>query len=166
MRLAHEITHAVAVIAEVQRRTGGAAPAHLVEQPGQQHVVARAETAVIVDQEFRHDEQADALHPGRRVRQLGQHHVHDVLRERMVAAGNEDLVAFQPIAAVAGRLGAGADIRQRGTGMGFGERHGAKEAPLDHRLQEALLLVVAAEGLDQVRRAHGQHRVGTGGDVG
>ncbi|MDT4872295.1 hypothetical protein FQZ97_1074710 [compost metagenome] len=80
MRLAHQIADAVAIIAEVQRRGGGAAVAHLVEQAGQDHVVALAQRAVFVDQELGHDEQRDALHPGRGVRQLGQDHVHDVLR--------------------------------------------------------------------------------------
>jgi len=111
VRLAYQVAEAVAVVAEVQRGAGGAAPAHLVEQAGQQHVVAFAQRAVVVDQELRHDEQADALNPGRCVRQLGQYHVHDVFRQRVVAAGNKDLVALEPVATVAGRFGAGADVR-------------------------------------------------------
>ncbi|MNZ70271.1 hypothetical protein D3C78_886040 [compost metagenome] len=50
--------------------------------------------------------------------------------------------------------------------MRLGQAHGAEEAAVDHRLQEALLLLVAAERLDQVAGAHGQQRVGRGGDVG
>ncbi len=50
--------------------------------------------------------------------------------------------------------------------MRLGECHGAEEAALEHRLQEALPLLVGAEGLDQVRGAHAQHWVGAGGDVG
>ena len=166
VRLADQVADAFAVVAEVQRGGGGAAPAHLVEQAGQGHVVARAQRAVVVDVELGHDEQADALHPGRRVRQLGQDHVHDVLGDRLVAAGDEDFVALEPVAAVGVRLGAGADVRQRGAGVWLGQRHGAEETAVDDRLQVARLLLVAAEGLDQVGHAHGQHGVGAGGAVG
>ncbi|MNP22960.1 hypothetical protein D3C76_1156510 [compost metagenome] len=113
VRLAHQIADALTVIAEVQRGGRGAAPAHLVEQPCQQHVVTLAKAAVIVDQELGHDEQRNALHPGRRIRQLGQDHVHDVFRQRMIATGNEDLVALEAISAVGRRLRAGTNIRQR-----------------------------------------------------
>ncbi|MNS46734.1 hypothetical protein D3C72_792430 [compost metagenome] len=159
MRLTDQITDALTVIAEVQRRGGGAAPAHLVEQPGQQHVIALAEAAVIVDQELGHDEQRNALHPGRCVRQLGQHHVHDVFRQRMIATGDEDLVALEAISAVGRRFRAGTNIRQRRARVGFGQGHGAEETAVDHRLQEAAFLLIGAEAFDQVRRAHGQERI-------
>ncbi|MNF49427.1 hypothetical protein D3C84_306980 [compost metagenome] len=159
VRLAHQIADALAVIAEIQCGGGGAAPAHLVEQPGQQHVVALAEAAIVVDQELGHDEQRNALHPGRRVRQLGQHHVHDVFRQRMIATRDENLVALEAIGAVRRRFCAGTNIRQRRACVGFGQGHGAEEAAIDHRLQEAALLLFSAEALDQVRRAHGQERI-------
>lgn len=92
--------------------------------------------------------------------------MHDVLGERVVAAGDEDLVALDPIAAVGGRFGAGADVGEGGAGVRFGEGHGAEEAALDHRLQEALLLLLAAEALDQVGGTHGQERIGRATDVG
>ncbi|MNC41156.1 hypothetical protein D3C75_899090 [compost metagenome] len=110
--LADQVADALAVVAEVQRGGGGTAPAHLVEQPGQQYIVARAKAAIFVDQVLGHDEQRDALHAGRRIRQLGQHHVHDVFRQLVITAGDENLVALEPIAAVTGRIGAGADIGQ------------------------------------------------------
>ena len=166
VRFAYQIADAVAVIAEVQRGGGGAAPAHLVEQAGQGDVVALAQGAVFVDQELRHDEQRNTLHAGRGIRQLGQDHVHDVFRQRVVAAGNEDLVALDPVAAVGVRFGAAADVGQRRAGVRLGQRHGAEEATFDHRLQEQAFLLVAAEGFDQVAGTHAQHRVGRGGDVG
>ncbi|MCY1413494.1 hypothetical protein D9M71_289270 [compost metagenome] len=113
MGLAHQVADAITVIAEVQCGGSGAAIAHLVEQASQDHVVALAQGAVVVDQELGHDEQRNPFHPGRCVRQLGQHHVHDVLRQRMVATGNEDLVALDAVGAVGGRFSTGADIRQR-----------------------------------------------------
>ncbi|MDT4813811.1 hypothetical protein FQZ97_468040 [compost metagenome] len=166
VRLADQVADALAVVAEVQRGGSGAAPAHLVEQAGEDHVVARAQRAVGVDQELRHDEQADALHPGRGVRQPGQHHVHDVLAQRVIAAGDEDLVALDPVAAVGVRFGAGAQVRQRRAGVRLGQRHGAEEAALDHRLQEQALLLVGAEGFDQVAGAEAQRGVRGGGHVG
>ncbi|MNG95613.1 hypothetical protein D3C79_546530 [compost metagenome] len=166
VRLADQIADALAIVAEVQGCGGGAAPAHLVEQPGQQHIVARATAAVRVYVVLGHDEQRDAFDPGRGVRKLGQHHVHDVFRQFVVAAGNEDLVAFEPVAAVACWFGAGTDVGQRRAGVGFGQRHGAEVAALDHRLQEQALLLFSAEALDQVGRAHGQEWVGRGASVG
>ena len=50
--------------------------------------------------------------------------------------------------------------------MRLGQRHGAEEAAIDDRLQVAGLLLIVAEGFDQVGHAHGQHRVGAGGDIG
>ncbi len=166
VRLADQVADAPAVVAEVQRGGGGTAPAHLVKEPGQQHIVARATAAIFADQVLGHDEQRDALHAGRRIRQLGQHHVHDVFRQLVIAAGNENLVALEPVAAVTGRFGTGADIGQRRASVGFGQGHGAEVAAFDHRLQIQAFLFIAAEALDQVGRAHGQERVGRGAGVG
>ncbi|MOA11105.1 hypothetical protein D3C78_1310260 [compost metagenome] len=84
----------------------------------------------------------------------------------MVATGNEDLVATQAIATITGGLGAGANVGQRRASMGLGQGHGAEEAAFDHRLQKQALLLVSAEALDQVGRAHGQERVGGSPGVG
>ena len=110
VRLADQVTDALAFFAEVQRGGGGAAPAHLVEQTGQGHVVALADSAVIVDQELGHDKQGNTFHAGRCIRQLGQDHVHDVFRQRMITAGDIDLVALQAIAAVFCGFCLGADV--------------------------------------------------------
>ncbi|MCY1174069.1 hypothetical protein D9M73_142550 [compost metagenome] len=166
MRLAHQIADALAVIAEIKCSRGGAAPAHLVEQPGQQHIVAFAQAAIVVHQELGHDKQGDAFHTRWCVRQFGQDHVHDIFRQRVVAARDEDLVATQAIGAVGSGLSTGVDIRERRAGMGFGQGHGAEEPPFDHGLQKAPLLLVAAKAFDQVGRAHGQERVGGGGSIG
>ena len=50
--------------------------------------------------------------------------------------------------------------------MRLGQRHGAEEAAVDHRLQKTLLLFGGAEVFDQVGRAHGQERVRGGRRVG
>ena len=110
MGFAHQIADTFAFIAEVERRRGGAAPAHLVKQAREDDVVARTEAAIVVDQKLRHDKQADALHPSRRVGQAGEHHVHDVFAQRVVAAGDKDFVALEPVAAVRLWLGLGAQV--------------------------------------------------------
>ena len=52
-------------------------------------------------QEFRHEEQADALDALRRIGQAGQHQMDDVLGQVMLAGGDEDLRAGDVVAAVA-----------------------------------------------------------------
>src|SRR3546814_2010563 len=68
---------------------GGAAKTHLVVEAHQLHVVAGPEAAVHLDAPLRHDEQRDALDPGRRARDAGQHHMDDVFGQ-LVLAGRED----------------------------------------------------------------------------
>ena len=84
----------------------------------------------------------------------------------MITGGNKDLAAAQSIAAIGLGNGLGGDVRQRRTGLGFGQRHGAEKPPLVHRLHKAPLLRRAAEGSDHVRRRHGQEGISHGGDVG
>ena len=57
------------------------------------------------DIELRHDEQRDALRARRRIGQARQHQVHDVLGHVVLAGGDEDLLAGEPVAAVGLRLG-------------------------------------------------------------
>ena len=76
------------------------------------HVVARAERAVGVHQELRHDEQRDALHAFGRVRRAREHEVDDVLGHVVLAVGDEDLGAEELVGAVALRLGARAHQRR------------------------------------------------------
>ena len=61
------------------------------------HVVARAQRAVRVDQELRHDEQRDALHALGRIGRARQHQVHDVLGHVVLAVGDEDLLPKMPV---------------------------------------------------------------------
>ncbi|MCA9771955.1 MAG: alpha/beta fold hydrolase [Myxococcales bacterium] len=52
-----------------------------------------AERAVVVDEEFRHDEERDASGTGRCVGQARQHQMDDIVREIVLAIGDEDLLA-------------------------------------------------------------------------
>ena len=77
-----------------------AVDAHLLFDRAAGDAVARAERAVGVDHELRHDEQRDALGAGRRAFDARQHQVDDVLRQVVLAGGDEDLGAGDLVAAV------------------------------------------------------------------
>ena len=88
------------------------------------------------------------LTPGGPAGNLRQHHVHDVFRQFVVAAGDPHLLADQAIAAVAGGFGARADVGQRGTCLGFAQAHGAEESALQDRLPIQALLLGRAAGAE------------------
>ena len=78
----------------------------LCSSPGAGHVVARAQRAVLVDEELGHQEQRDAARAGRRIGQAGQHEMDDVVGHLVVAVGDEDLGAEDAVGAVCLPLGA------------------------------------------------------------
>ena len=92
---------------------------------GAAHVVAGAERAVRLDQEFRHEEQRDAARAGRRVGQPREHEMDDVVGEIVLAIGDEDLLAEHAIGPVAGALGARLHRVEVGAGLRLGEVHRA-----------------------------------------
>ena len=73
-------------------------------------IVARPQGTVGVDDELGNKEQGDALDPRRRLGQARQDQVRDVVREILVAPGDEDLAPGQQVA-VAVRHGFGLDRR-------------------------------------------------------
>ena len=81
----------VATLAEVQRGVDRSAVAHLVVEPGQRHVIAFADRAVVTHEKLRDDEQRDPAGAGRCSGDLGQHQVDDVLGQFVVAAGDPHL---------------------------------------------------------------------------
>ncbi len=79
---------------------------------------------------------------GRRVGRAGEHEVHDLLAQVVVAEGDEDLLAGDAVGAVGalhGLRGEGADVR---AGVRLGEVHGAGPLAADHLRQVLLLLLV------------------------
>ena len=84
---------AVATFAEVQHGVDDAAKTHLVVHPGQHDVVALADRPVGADQELGHHEQRNPFGPRGSAGDLGQHQMHDVLGELMIAAGDPHLRA-------------------------------------------------------------------------
>ena len=110
-----------------------------------------------VGQEFRHQEQRDAAAARRRVRGARQHHVDDVVGQVVVAIGDEDLLAADPVmlapALVARRHGAGAQGAEIRAGLRLGQVHRAGPLAGDQLPQIELLLFRRAVRLQQLDRA-------------
>ena len=171
-RIVHHREHAVepavfladqpagrAAIVAVHHRAGRrAVNAELVLDRMAARIVARADRAVVVDEEFRHQEQRDAFRAGRRIGQAREHEMDDVVGQIMLAIGDEDLRAGDAIRAVGGALGAGAqraDIRAR---LRLGELHRAHPFAGGELLEIFLLQRVGAVLVERLDRPHGQHR--------
>ncbi|MNN42005.1 hypothetical protein D3C81_1561570 [compost metagenome] len=106
--------------------------------------------------ELGNQEQADALHPGRRIRQTGKDQVNDVGGQVLLAAADEDLAAADLITAVGLRLGTGAQQGKVGTGLGLGEAHGAGPFTTDHFFQISLFERLAAMPMQSQHGAFGE----------
>ena len=150
MGAAHHFADASIVLAEREHGRGGASPAALVDQPGQRHIVALTHAALFVGVELGHGEQRDALDAGGRVRQACQHQVHDVLAQLVVAAGDENFLTLDAVAAIAHGGGAGLEVAQTRSRLWLGQGHGPEKAATAQRLQVARFLQLAAEFLDHV----------------
>ncbi len=166
VRHADEIADARAALAEVQHGVDHAALAELVVEPGHVHVVARGGRAVVADQELRHDEERDALHAGRCVRQAREHEVDDVLGQVVLGGRDPHLRAADAVGAVAMRNRLRLDVGQRRAGLRLAQRHRAEVTALDHRRHPARALLLAAEVRQQVGRADRQPGIGVGRVVG
>ena len=70
-------------------------------------VVEGSGSALVVHQLLGGEEQADALHAGGCIGCASQDQMADILRHIMVAPGDEDLLAGQPVAALSVWLSAG-----------------------------------------------------------
>ena len=85
--------------------------AELVLDAGAAQVVARRSPSARAA--LRHQEQRDAPRAGGRVGQAGQHQVDDVVGEIVLAIGDEDLLAGDPVGAVARRARPGSAAAPR-----------------------------------------------------
>ena len=145
--------------------------AHLVFDGTASDGIARTQRTIVVHDELRHDEQADALHAVRRARRLGQHEVDDVVRQVMLAGRNEDLGAGDRPAAIGVRLGARADQAEISAALRLGQVHGAGPTALHHVGQPPGLLLGRAHHLDRRLRAfrqagiHAERHVGGGNEL-
>jgi hypothetical protein len=167
---ADQFADAVAVFAELEEGVDDAALPELVVEPGQAHVVVRADHdlaihATAVDAVARHHEQADAAHARRRAGRAREHEVHDVLRQFVLAAGDPHLLAADRVAPAAERFGARGDVAQRGAGLRLAQAHRAEEAAVQDRLSVTRLLRVGAERAEQVGDAAREQQVARRGHV-
>jgi hypothetical protein len=120
----------------------------------------------LFDVELGHGEQADALAALGRVRQAGQHQVHDVGGHVVLTGADENLVAGQAVGAVGLRLGLGAQEAQVGAAMRLGQAHGAGPFAAGELGQVELFLLVGAVGMQGFVGAVRQARVHGPGLVG
>ena len=145
---------------------GIAVDAHLVLDRAAGNAVARAQRAVVVDHDLRHDEQRNALGACGRAFDARQHQMDDVFGEVLLAAGDEDLGAGDLVAAVRLFHRLGAQQAQIGAALRLGEIHGAGPDTLDHLRQEFLFLFVRAVREDGRDRALHQPRIHREGEIG
>ena len=156
MRLAQEVAHRPVALPIDHGAGRAAADAELVLDRNALEVVARTERAVRVDQELRHDEQRNALHPGRGALDSRQHQMNDVGGEVVLAIGDEDLLAVNPVMIAPG-YGARAHLREVRPGLRLGEIHGAGPLSAHHPRQVERLLRARSALRDRLGRALGQH---------
>ena len=100
-----EIADGTALFAELHNACRARHDAELMLDPSADDIVAFAQRAIIVDEEFRDEKERDAARPGRCIRQAGEHQVDDVLRHVVFAVGDEYFCAGDPVGAVALRFG-------------------------------------------------------------
>ena len=159
--LADEPARGAAAVAEDHRAGGRGMDAELVLDAVAADVVARP-----VRQHLRNEKERDAARAGRRVGKSGEDEMDDVVREVVLAVGDEDLLPRDPVAAVAGPLGAGADRRQVGARLRLGEVHGGGPFARHHLLQIAALQRLGAVRGERLDAAHGEERPEPEGEAG
>ena len=162
--LAHEVADRAVPVAE--RHHGGRAgmDAKLVLDRGAGHVVARTQRAVGVDQELGYEEQRNPPRAFRRIGQTGEHQVHDVGGHIVVAPGDEDFLAEQPVV-VAVRHRLAADRGQIGPRLRLGQVHGTGPFTADQVRQVAVLQLIRGVRVDRFHCPGGQQRTQGEGHV-
>ncbi|MBA7475862.1 hypothetical protein ES707_11236 [subsurface metagenome] len=162
---ADEIADRAAGIAHGHGAGGGGVDAELVLDARGIDVVALAQRAVGIDEEFRHQEQRNAPRARGRIGQACEHEMHDVVGHVVFAIGDEDLRALEAIAAVIGALGAGAQRADIGAGAGLGELHGAGPFARHEFREIDVLQFVGAMRIERLDAAVRQQRAEAEGHV-
>ena len=176
-RLVHHGEHGAHALVQLAQQVAGGAvivhhaggiavDPHLFLDLADRYRVLRAKAAIGVDEEFRHDEQRNAPGPFAATRGLGQHQMHDVGGQVVVARRDEDLLPADGIAAIRLRQRFGAHQAQIGAAMGFGQVHRAGPVARHHRRQVGCLLRRGAVGMDRRIGAMGQALIHVEGHVG
>ena len=143
MRLADQ--HAFGTV-EVHHAGRAALDAHLVLDGATADRIRCRRLAIGIKQVLGDQKQRDAARARRRIRQLGEHQMHDVVDHVVLAAGDPDLGAGETIArqpqqrviALEG-VGTGADQAEIRAAMRLGQTHGAQPVAGIHARQKHLL---------------------------
>ena len=165
MLLADQMADRAAGIPVSQHRRRARVDAELVLDRDTAHIVARAEAAILIDEEFRHDEQRDPLHPLRGVRRPREHEMDDVVSKVVLAVGDENLLAKNAVM-VAFRDRPRTNGREIGAGRRLGEIHRPGPDTLDHLRQVERLLRLGTtqrqrlDGAARQQRAQRERHVG------
>ena len=163
--LADEIADGAFVIAIGHHAGGRTMNADLTFQRHRPEVVAAAEAAVRVDQEFRHQVQRQTFWARWAVGRARQHQMNDVLAHIVLAIGDVNLLTLDQVM-VALALGFSADRAKIGAGLWLGQVHGAGPFAGDHALQINLLLFWRAAAFQDIGRALIQQRAQREGHIG
>ena len=131
--------------------------AELVLDRGALGAVALARLALGARDELRHDEKRDPLHAFGRLRRAREHQVDDVVREVVLAVGDEDLLARDEVV-VPLALGARAHERQVRPGLRLREVHRPGPLAFDHPRHVGPLQGVGTAQQQSLDRALGEQR--------
>ena len=133
--------------------------------PAQRRSLRCAERSVGVDEEFRRKEQRKAARARRRAGQPGENEMDDILGHVVLAIGDEDLLAEQPIGSILGAFRPGSHGAEIGACLRLGQVHGPGPPPADHRREidvgefaRAMRLQGADGALGQERAEREGHR--------
>jgi len=154
--LADDPAFALLLVAEVEHAGGRSMDAHFFFGLGADHVVWFPERPVLVHEDFRDEEKAQALHALGCAVHVGQDEVDDVFGQVMIARGDEHLGPGDDVGAVVGALCGGGRVAQGCAHVRFGQAHGPGPAALDHLVQVRLAHFLRTEGRQQVDRRGGE----------
>ena len=132
--------------------------AELVLDAGAAQVVALAKRSIGFDQEFRREEQRKAARPRRRAGQPGENEMDDILGEIVLAIGDEDLLAEQPIGSILGAFRPGSHGAEIRACLRLGQVHGPAPPAADHRREIDVGEFARAMRLERADGALGQER--------
>ena len=147
--------HPAGRLLEVEHARGRRLDAHLVLYGTHRDAVSRARRAVVVWHKLGHQEQRNPLRTTRRIGQLGEHQVYDILGEVVITGRDEDFRAGNRVGAVAGRNGFGVDHAEIGTRVRLRQAHRTAPRAVNELGEKPALQLVRSV---TEQRAHGPVR--------
>ena len=151
------------VIVAVGHDAGGrGVDAQLVLQTDAAQVVMRPRRAIVLQMVLGHQQQRDAAAALGRAGEAGENQVDDVLGQLVLAPGDVDLLALDPVLArmlaVFDRLGGGAQCAHVAPGLRLSEVHRARPLAADQIWKIARLLLVRPMRGQRLDRSDREHR--------